>query len=80
MIGGHERFFVYKMGANTLVGDALVKAMLLTPGNPDDFDHAITTTAKLNAEGGTFEMGTKNVIIASESKMVFHWPQASIEQ
>ncbi len=82
MVGSHGKFFVYKMAANTLVGDALVKAMLLTAGNPDDYNHAVgnpVNGAALNTEGGTFEAGTKNLILATESKKVFHWPQASIE-
>ena len=82
MIGAHARFFVYTLAANTLKGDALVKAMLLTPGRKEAFAHDVSDRAKypkLNTEGATFEVGTKNIVFATEGKMVFHWPQSEIE-
>jgi hypothetical protein len=82
MIGTHKYFWVYTLPANSYNGDALVKAMLLTPANDYDWTHAIgdlITYPNLNSEGGTFEYGTNNIIIATESKMVYHWPQASYE-
>jgi hypothetical protein len=80
MIGSHQRFFVYDLSAATsaLTGDALVKASLLAAGNGPDHAHDIANT-KLNTEGGTFELGTQNVVFATESKMVFHWPAANID-
>lgn len=82
MIGNHKYFWVYTLPANSLAGDALVKAMLLTPANDYAWTRAIgdlIAHPNLNSEGGTFENGTRNVIIATESKMVYHWPQASYE-
>jgi len=82
MIGTHKYFWVYALPTHSYTGDALVKAMLLTPTNNYDWTQAIgnlTTYPNLNSEGGTFEVGTKNIIIATESKMVYHWPQASYE-
>ena len=35
--------------------------------------------AALNTEGGTYEAGTKNVVLGTESKLLFHWPRANIE-
>jgi hypothetical protein len=82
MIGSHKYFWVYTLPTNSYNGDALVKAMLLTPANDYSWTQAIgnlITYPNLNSEGGTFETGTKNIIIATESKMVYHWPQASYE-
>lgn len=82
MIGTHKYFWVYTLPTNSYNGDALVKAMLLTPTNNYDWTRAIgdlITYPNLNSEGGTFEVGTRNIIIATESKMVYHWPQVSYE-
>ncbi len=78
MTGNHENFYVYDLPQNTLVGDALIRATLLTPGSKHDHQHKIASTAT-NTEGGTFEAGTSNVVLATESKMVFHWPVANID-
>lgn len=81
MVGGHEQFHVYSLPANTLTGDAFVKAMLLTAGKPQDTTTRISSSppAALNTEGGTYEAGTKNVVLGTESKLLFHWPRANIE-
>ncbi len=82
MIGGHKRFFVYEVANSSLTGDALVKSVLLTAGSPEDWDHDIADSSdypKLNTEGGTYEAAGKGLVFATESKAVFHWPQANTE-
>ena len=82
MIGGHKKFFVYRVPDSALTGDALVRSVLLTPGNAEDWDHAIADSAEypsLNTEGGTYEGTGRGLVFATESKMVFHWPKANTE-
>ena len=73
---------IWVLGANSDTGDALVRNMLLTPSRPPDYTKTIdpTPVSALNTEGGTWESGTKNLILGSESRMVYHWPQARYEQ
>jgi hypothetical protein len=82
MIGTHKYFWVYTLPASGSTGDALVKAMLLTPANNYDWTQAVgnlNTFPNLNTEGGTFEAGSKNLVFGTESRQVYHWPQASYE-
>lgn len=81
MVGGHTQFHVYSMTQHSLTGDAFVRAMLLTAGKNQDTTKRIAHNppAALNTEGGTYEPGTKNVILGTESKLLFHWPRANIE-
>ncbi len=82
MIGSHKKFFVYEIAQATLSGDALVKAAMLTASNPPTWDHDISDTSeypKLNTEGGTFQIGSNDLLFVTEGKMVFHWPQANSE-
>lgn len=81
VLGGHGRFAVYTLAAGALRGDDLVRAMLLTPGRRPAFVHEVSNVTKpaLNTEGATFEAGTHDLLLGTESKMVFHWPRANVE-
>ena len=53
---------------------------MLTPTNKPIAAHDISGNyPKLNTEGGTYQVGTHDLVFATESKMVFHWPQADAE-
>lgn len=83
VIGGHKQFYVYEVSQPTLTGDALVKSVLLTPGSPEDANHAIASASafpKLNTEGGTYVFGTHDVLLVTEGKLMFHWPAADAEE
>jgi len=82
MIGAHKKFFVYEVAQSSLLGDALVKAAMLTPNNPPEWDHDISdlgTFSSLNTEGGTYQTGSKSLVFVTEGKLAFHWPQANSE-
>lgn len=82
VMGNHGNFKVWTMPATTLTGDALVRRMLLDPANAPKFAKQISTdtTAAMNAEAATFDGGTDDVLIGTESKRLYHWPAANYER
>jgi hypothetical protein len=82
MIGSHKKFFVYEIANSALTGDALVRAAMLTQGNPPEWNHEISDTSEypnLNTEGGSYQIGSKDLLFVTEGKMAFHWPEANTE-
>ena len=82
VMGNHGSFKVWTLAATALTGDALVRRMLLDPANTPKFTKQISTdtTPSMNAEGATFDGGTDDVLIGTESKRLYHWPAANYER
>lgn len=82
VMGNHKVFKIWILGPNSLTGDALVRRMLLDPALPPSHTRTISkdTSPKMNAEAATFDAGSDDVLIGTESKRIYHWPAANYQQ